>query len=407
MKRLSGEARVLAALYLVFALLLCGLGSDPVAPVVTASTPTLRSDEERENPLAAVAAVLERLGFSRIPQPGPLRPRPINYTVAAWEARKPVARPAVLLVRAGGELVSSLAERGGRLLRMEWVGSGTRLGLNLELALPGERGFLFSLTAAGGEKESLLRKRPTAQLPVPPPSLHPRPPSPPTGPPTPPRPARVAIVLDDVGETMGLEKFLALPIPLTIAIMPKRRHSEAYARMARAAGREVLLHLPLEAQNGQDPGPGVIRTDWPPERVREELEEDLASVPGAVGVNNHMGSLGTADETLMRMILGILKEKGLFFLDSRTTAGSVVPRVAGEIGLRYAVNGKFLDPEGASIERIQELIRELIALAKRKGKAVGICHANRPHTLAALRTMLPEFAAAGVELVPLGQIVGE
>ncbi|MCL6614650.1 MAG: divergent polysaccharide deacetylase family protein, partial [Firmicutes bacterium] len=205
----------------------------------------------------------------------------------------------------------------------------------------------------------------------------------------------------------GLAEFLALPIPLTIAIMPKRRYSEACARMAAAAGRQVILHLPLEARSGLDPGPGAIRSGWTEERIRKELEEDLASVPGAVGVNNHMGSLGTADEALMRAILGILKEKGLFFLDSRTYAGSVAPRVAEEIGLRHAVNGKFLDPDGASGERLQELFRELIALAKKKGKAVGICHANRPYTLSALRAAIPEFAMAGVEVVPLGEIVGE
>ena len=404
MRKIPSEVRSLLAFYLVFAVCLCGIGSEIPQASVAAVGPLRRA--AGGSFAAAMAATLSHLGFLPAIHRGALRPTiPATSASAIWRARDPTPEPAMLLARAGGEIASLAEETGGRLYGAEWRRSGGRLGLDLELeGMAGEGVFFLSLEA---EWRKGIRPVPANREELPP--LRPSPPERPIPPARPPRRPgpRVAVILDDVGDVDGLAEFLALPLPLTIAVMPKRRYSEICARMAAAAGRQVILHLPLEAISGLDPGPGTIRTGWTKDRIREQLEEDLASVPGAVGANNHMGSLGTADEALMRAILGILKEKGLFFLDSRTYAASVATRVAGEIGLSYAVNGKFLDPDGASGEHMQELFRELIAAAKKKGKAVGICHANRPHTLSALRAAIPEFAAAGVEVVPLGEIVGK
>ena len=106
----------------------------------------------------------------------------------------------------------------------------------------------------------------------------------------------------------------------------------------------------------------------------------------------------------MRLILAGLKERGLCFLDSRTINTTVADRVARSLGEKYAARDIFLDPEGASVAEIQALLRKLMALAKRRGTAVGIRHANRPNTLAALRATLPEFAAAGVAIVPVTEL---
>jgi len=216
-----------------------------------------------------------------------------------------------------------------------------------------------------------------------------------------PKSFRVAIVVDDVGIVQGTEGFIALPAQLTFAVLPLVRYSEYYARMAAASGRTVILHLPMDAIKGNNPGPGAIRAGFTPEQIEAQLQEDLASVPGAAGVNNHMGSLGTSDSDLMGNLLQSLRQRNLYFLDSRTWQGSVAGKVARSIGEKHANRDLFLDPTGASQAQIEKLLRQLISLARSHGSAVGICHANRPHTLEALRVSIPKFAAAGVEIVPV------
>lgn len=394
---MTAEIRRLLGMYLVFAILLCAAAAGDPSATLPAGTDGLRR-AAGPNPVAAISAVLTRLGFTLTHEAAPLAPRPLpgisgETAAPSWSA--PAGEdPEASLWTATAEMEKAATAAGGRLSPPEWRLRAGRYYLE------------FRLTAADGEETPVLlaAKAP----PIDPAAAIGRKSAPESGPPQrspADRRPRVAIILDDVGEVTGTEDFIALPIQLTFAVMPFRRYSAEYALQAAAAGRTVLLHLPLEAEREIDPGPGAILTDWPTERVLEQLEADLESVPGAVGANNHMGSRGTSEESLMRTILAHLKERGLFFVDSRTTNRSVAVRVARELGQMHAANGKFLDPEGASVEEIQALVRELAAAAKKNGTAIGICHANRPNTLAALRGMVDYFAQAGVEVVPVSDLV--
>ncbi len=134
-----------------------------------------------------------------------------------------------------------------------------------------------------------------------------------------PRGPRVAIVIDDLGLSLrAAQTLLGIPQPLTFAVLPKLTHSREIAEAAAAAGRDVLLHLPMEPLDypAKDPGPGALLKSMTSEAMAEVLKEDLAAVPNAVGVNNHMGSRLTEDEEVIRLILTMLKERRLSFLDS-------------------------------------------------------------------------------------------
>lgn len=215
----------------------------------------------------------------------------------------------------------------------------------------------------------------------------------------------LAIIIDDWGyNTEAAEPLLGYPFPLTIAVLPHLVRSQEMAARAHDAGHEVVLHQPMEALDPKlELGPGGIQMGMTAEEVEARIRDNLRSLPLVAGMNNHMGSRVTADPVLMEQILGILKEEGLFFVDSYTTSATVAGSAARALGVAYGVNNLFIDNEN-EVPRIKEQIRKGMALAKRQGQAVIIGHV-RPQTAAALWEMIPEFLDSEVQLVPVSNLV--
>ena len=237
------------------------------------------------------------------------------------------------------------------------------------------------------------------------PSIPPRPQEPlPPAPPAPAVQAAVAIIIDDLGFVEEpTEAFWTLEIPLTFAVLPWGRYSESHAREALRRGQEVILHLPVEPLDPQtDPGRGALYTGLPPEELRRRIRENLKAVPGIVGVNNHMGSKGTQDRSMMELLMRELKKEGLFFVDSMTIHSSVAWSVAREYGVPTARRDVFLD--GLGVERIPDQIDVLIEKALAQGTAIGIAH-TRPGVAAALAAAIPRLTAAGIKLVHVSALV--
>lgn len=223
--------------------------------------------------------------------------------------------------------------------------------------------------------------------------------------PKPGKTARVAIIIDDVGFVREpAEALLQVPARLTWAILPLAPHSREYAEAAHARNFEILLHLPLEPLSATaDPGPGLIRENFSDQEILRQLDLDLSEAPGAVGVNNHMGSAGTENDRLMEILMRAFKKRRLFFVDSFTTADSVAEKYARIYQVPYAKRRVFIDLH-ESLETKKAALHELIKAALQDGEAIGIGHA-RPGTGQAIREMLPEFRKAGVEIVPVSELV--
>lgn len=151
------------------------------------------------------------------------------------------------------------------------------------------------------------------------------------------------------------------------------------------------------------PGPGVLLRTQSDEEIERTLEKDLDSVPGAVGVNNHMGSAATADPRVMRAVMRVLSDRRLFFVDSRTTDATVGEAQARAAGVPAVSRRVFLDdvPTEAGVDRA---LGELAARSREEGFAVGIGH---PHaaTLTVLEKRLPRLAGEGIRLVKVGKLV--
>lgn len=223
--------------------------------------------------------------------------------------------------------------------------------------------------------------------------------------PKPPLP-KVAIVIDDMGQDMGrLKDLFAVGGPVTVAVIPHLRFSKEVALQAHSRGWDVILHLPMEPKDikENDPGEGALFTAMTPADVKAVMEKDLKSVPNAIGVNNHMGSRFTEDERLMRAVLELAGKKGLIFLDSRTSSNSVGGRLARELGVASAERNVFLD-NTRDVSYIKGQISELMGIARKKGKAIGIGHPY-PETIAALKESVPVLDEAGVELVGLSELI--
>jgi polysaccharide deacetylase 2 family uncharacterized protein YibQ len=205
-----------------------------------------------------------------------------------------------------------------------------------------------------------------------------------------PRPARLAVVIDDVGYNLeDLKPFLQFPGPLSFAVIPRLPHSSEAAAMIRDAGKELLLHCPMEPLNGEDSGPGTLRTGQSAEAIADELALNLDTVPRALGLNNHMGSRFTSDEPSMRALMASLQDKGLFYLDSRTTPDSVSRSLAEEYGISFLARDIFIDNE-RSEAYIRTALLEGLKIAERKGYAVLIGHVYSESIPGVLNALLQE-----------------
>jgi polysaccharide deacetylase 2 family uncharacterized protein YibQ len=216
---------------------------------------------------------------------------------------------------------------------------------------------------------------------------------------------KLAILLDDLGnDREAAEAVFALRYPLTISVLPYHAHSTEIAEEAQRRGLEVMLHLPMRAVANETPEAHQLEAGMSGEQVAQTLNGMLESVPTASGVNNHEGSLATTDAKLMRELMPLLKQRDLFFVDSRTTAATVAFEEAEHAGVRSAFrNVPFLDDvqDVAAIRRQLELA---MRGAKEKGAAIAIGH---PHaeTLQALKEVLPRAETEGVHLVFVSELV--
>ncbi|HEY0381351.1 MAG TPA: divergent polysaccharide deacetylase family protein [Candidatus Elarobacter sp.] len=209
---------------------------------------------------------------------------------------------------------------------------------------------------------------------------------------------RLAIIIDDCGQWPDTEHgFIALPAALTMSVLPHVRYGTQIAHDADAAGKGVMLHLPMEPLSGADPGPGRITVAMTDDAIAAQVRDDLASVPLAAGVNNHEGSRATADDRVMRAVAAVLAERHLFFIDSRTGSASVAERDASAAGIPTAGRDVFLD-NVADVAATRAQIRRAAQLAKANGSAIAIGH-PRPTTLVAVRALIPELERDGIQLV--------
>ncbi len=217
----------------------------------------------------------------------------------------------------------------------------------------------------------------------------------------------LVFVIDDVGNNIWqLEPFLKVPGPLTFAVLPDVPYSKKSSEMITDAGQELILHLPMEAINHLNAGPGAINIGMGESEMRAIFRADLAQVPGAVGVNNHMGSKATTDVRTMSIVLDEAQRKGMYFLDSLTIGGSVVQSVANKLKLPAWERTVFLDntPDRASI---LAHVAEGEKIARKRGYAIMIGHVWSAELAQTLTDIFPQLLDQGFTLSTISRMIME
>jgi len=296
------------------------------------------------------------------------------------------------------------------------VGLLAGLAVLFALAL-GALWYLRSRTPAPAVASAVADAPPATAVPSPtvaaPPAATPRPSSVPSDF----EPARgsgqgaIAVVIDDVGNADGsLERLARLDGPLAIAVLPGAPRAREAAALAKRKGWDLLVHLPMEGARGPAE-PETISSGDEDAEIARRVAAAIDRVPGASGLNNHQGSLATADRRVVRAVLSVVRERGLFFLDSRTSAASVAAEEARALGLATIPRDVFLDDaraeaaaEGGAPEALAAAWSRSLALAASKGHAVVIGHPSAS-TVDFLAASLPGLEGRGVLRVKVSELV--
>ncbi len=188
----------------------------------------------------------------------------------------------------------------------------------------------------------------------------------------------VAIIIDDMGYRKAVgERFLELDMELSFSFLPFGPHTKDLSQKAGQLGKDILLHLPMEPNDlKSDPGLGALMVSMNKKTIQKIFKKDLAEVPMAIGVNNHMGSRFTCSPKAMRIVLEQIRAEGLFFLDSLTTSKSVGFSMAGAMGIKTIKRDVFLD-NNLNKKKIINQLESLVKIAEKHGQAIGIGHPNR------------------------------
>lgn len=215
---------------------------------------------------------------------------------------------------------------------------------------------------------------------------------------------RLCVIVDDFGGYQGelLEEFLALEPEVNFAVLPDLKYSVAVMEKSVQRGHCVLIHLPMEPLDYPkvDPGKNAIFVDLDEKQIAERMEHFFEELPLAKGINNHMGSLATADETVMKIVLAHLKRKNLFFVDSRTTASSIAYQEAQKMLVPALSRDLFLDNPAPSQAVLREREEQLAKLMLNKKDVVVITHCHDRERLLQLKSFILKAKTLGFELTP-------
>lgn len=215
----------------------------------------------------------------------------------------------------------------------------------------------------------------------------------------------ISIIIDDMGYRLNSgTKAINLPGALTYSFLPHAPHAISLSKSAHQQNKEIMLHIPMEAESGKNLGPGGLTECMSQKQFSKVLEANIESVPYVSGFNNHMGSLLTKSQLWMtRLMREMSNNRNLYFVDSRTTRESVALAAAQSEGLQSITRDIFIDHEESNIF-IEQQLKKLIKRAKRKGTALAIAHPKKI-TLTILEKWLPTLESQGVRLVSVSNLI--
>ena len=214
----------------------------------------------------------------------------------------------------------------------------------------------------------------------------------------------IAVVIDDMGISLKKTREISsLEIPLTSSFLTYGTSLDKQVKQAVEAGHEIMVHVPMEAKTKADVAPDVLTVKMNKDEIEKNLRDMLAKFKNVRGINNHMGSLFTEDRKRMGYVMEVLKEKDLFFLDSKTSPDSKGFDAAKEKDVDYVGRNVFLDNKN-DLDYILGQLKQAERIALKNGYAVAIGH-PKSQTFVALKKWAETLDEKGIKLVHLSNIV--
>lgn len=219
---------------------------------------------------------------------------------------------------------------------------------------------------------------------------------------------KIAIVVDDFGihNDKLLEKFCSLDRRITFAILPDQRYSQQVMQMAKKSGHETMIHIPMEPVSypRNNPGPNAIYVHLSEREIRKRMEKFIKQFPDCVGANNHMGSLATTDENVMRTVLEVLEKHDLFFVDSRTSNSTIAYDVAKKMMVPSFKSNLFLDTPDVTLKTMKSKLNTLKSLGKSRDKMLVITHCATQERYEYLKEFIKRIEKLDFEIVPASEL---
>jgi polysaccharide deacetylase 2 family uncharacterized protein YibQ len=216
---------------------------------------------------------------------------------------------------------------------------------------------------------------------------------------------KLAVVIDDFGARNNqlLKDFCALDPAISFAILPDLKYSKLVMEMANQTGHETLIHVPMEpiSYPHNDPGPNAIYVHLSENEIRKRMEKFIADFPLCAGMNNHMGSLVTSDPKVMKIVLDVVKEHNMYFVDSKTSQSSIAYSLAQKMMIPTTENKLFLDTPNMDVVTLKSKLRQLEYLQKKYNKILVITHCADERRLEFLHQLIKEIRSRDFELVPV------
>lgn len=214
---------------------------------------------------------------------------------------------------------------------------------------------------------------------------------------------KVSIIIDDVGYRATDSNVLKLPGDITLAILPHTPYGKIIAQKGHSKNLDIMLHIPMEAENGKFLGPGGLTSEMSQDTITHHLAAAFEEIPYAIGINNHMGSLLTQQEKTMAWVMSDLKRRNVFFVDSVTSSESKAEFIAQKYGIPTLHRHIFLDNQ-LTHQYIASQFNKLITIAKKNQIAVAIAHPH-PETISALTKLIPLLEQQNISLVSASKLL--
>lgn len=216
----------------------------------------------------------------------------------------------------------------------------------------------------------------------------------------------MAVIVDDMGISDKRTKdIISIEAPLTSSFLTYGKNLDGLAKSAVLSGHEIMMHTPMEPKVKADLAPDTLKISMTNDEIKDGFLNMLQKFENihVKGINNHMGSLFTESAPKLDVIMHVLKEKDMYFLDSKTTPHSVGKNIAELENVNYIERDVFLDNQN-DYEYILKQLKQAEEIAEKQGYAVAICH-PKSETYKALKDWVKTLGSKNIELVHLSDLI--